>query len=154
MRWENAGGRTSNIEHRTSNIEHRTSNIEHRTSNIRRKSGHKSGQASPLHATFHASTPHSPPTTRRAGRMNPAVRFTEASIHSIPRHDMTPRKIPTDNLDRALMAAGTRRGGLRSAQTMSGPGGRGLPRIMGFPWASADRSPPLLGKNALLGRKN
>ncbi len=28
-----------------------------------------------------------PPTTRRAGRMNPAVRFTEASIHTLPRHD-------------------------------------------------------------------
>ena len=28
-----------------------------------------------------------PPTTTRAGRMNPAVRFTEASIHIIARHD-------------------------------------------------------------------
>ena len=42
------------------------------------------------------------PTTRRAGRMNPAVRFTEASIHSIF-HPMTSGKIPTSHLDRALM---------------------------------------------------
>jgi hypothetical protein len=44
-----------------------------------------------------------PPTTRGAGRMNPAVRFTEASIHSIF-HPMTPGKIPANHLDRALMA--------------------------------------------------
>jgi hypothetical protein len=35
--------------------------------------------------------------------MNPAVRFTEASIHSIFR-PMTAGKIPTNHLDRVLMA--------------------------------------------------
>ncbi len=36
---------------------------------------------------------------------------------------------------RLAEAVGTRRGGLRSAQTMTGPWGSGLPRVMDSPWA-------------------
>jgi hypothetical protein len=60
---------------------------------------------------------------------------------------------PTPNIERRseekrclAEAVGTRRGGLRSAQTMRGPWGSGLPRFMGIPWASADGFRRSLGK--------
>jgi hypothetical protein len=55
---------------------------------------------------------------------------------------------------RLAEAVGTRRGGLRSTQTMSGPWGSGLARVMGSPWARRIGVSRSLIGIAPVGRKN
>jgi hypothetical protein len=73
---------------------------------------------------------------------------------------MTPKKIPTNDLDRALMALVKSKSALPRflrarlnkerrypiAWTMRGPWESVLPRTMGFPWASADGFRRSLGR--------